>query len=185
MNENNEVGSHHGPPVLLTRDINLLEAYTEWVTTVRKESHRGYGEHWLPGYPDWIKSRLFWRIRSGKKPLKYAPPTCWSCPWYEVIEMPEVHTTIEPIRIIDDEGKIFACVAQCKYGVVQSGSLEGPDHAATISYGHYHFKVWNANHTYKTEQYVDGVMREGEDTRWTGHIQYLLTVGDQKSVTPR
>ena len=64
-------GSYHGSPDLLMRDIKLLEDYNLWIQTIMKENNNESISS-LPGYPDWIKSRLFWRIRSGKQPLEFA-----------------------------------------------------------------------------------------------------------------
>ena len=138
--EQKPAGSDHGVPDLLNRDIRLLEAYTTWVETVRKETNT---PNWLPHYPDWVKSRLFWRIRSGKEPLEYPPPTCFSCPWYELIEIPEAHVSFDPVRTYDD-GKNVAYVAQCRYEVIQKASMDGEENAATLGYGPYRFKAWNA-----------------------------------------
>lgn len=43
-------------------------------------------EGWLPTSADIIKSALFERLRSGRQPLNFPPPTGLSCPWYAVLE---------------------------------------------------------------------------------------------------
>jgi hypothetical protein len=163
MDLDDRAGSHHGDPDLLNRDIRLLAAYTKWVTTARRA---GYAANWLPGEVDWLKSRLFWRIRSGKEPLESPPPTCYSCPWYEVIEMPaEEHSTFEAVRIYEDEGKRVVRIAQCSYDVIKEGMMDGIENAAIVGFGPYRFKTWNADKTYKTSE-----------TRRAGFIRYLETV---------
>lgn len=172
MNELESIaGSHHGIPDLLMRDMKLICYFKKWVSTVRNA--KGYDTKWLPSEIDCLKSRLFWRIRSGKDPLKDAPPTCFSCPWYEVIEIPGPHSTIDPIRIFDDEGKKYVSVAQCRYELIESASMDGQDNAATIGFGPYRFKAWNATKEYDTV--ANGF--PGKTSRVVGHIQIDNPVG--------
>lgn len=150
------VGSHHGDPILTKRDMSLLEAYTTWRATVAKENG---GVLTLPGPPDWLKSRLFWRIRSGKAPLKYAPPTAYSCPWYELIEVAGPHDTWETIRIAD--GNVH--IAQCRYDMIRK---EGD--IWIVGFGPYRFKAWNGPVPVKQkvdDQWVDG-------TKLGGWVEY-------------
>ena len=141
---NQFVGSHHGEPELTRRDIWLLECHSLWVETAQDASGRAFG---LPHYPDWIKSRLFWRIRSGKPPLKYAPPTCYSCPWYELIDMPDIaHSVRDPIKRFDffGNGELVCSVAQCRYEIVYWPSSEPTkDNPAILKFGNYRFRSWN------------------------------------------
>ena len=169
MEDNKPAGSHHGHPDLLMRDIYLLEAYTKWVETVRKEYN---DQSWLPGPIDWRKSRLFWRIRSGKEPLPFAPPTCFSCPWYEVIELDyEEHTTVEEINIIKDGSEKFVSVAQCRYKLIKENTLKGKENAARVSFGPYVFDVWNDVHKFNTVDLVDN--SPGTIERRVGFIKYI------------
>jgi hypothetical protein len=151
-------GSHHGDPVLMRRDISLLEAHSEWVQLLWKHDKHSAGR--LPHYPDWLKSRLFWRIRSGKEPLPFPPPTAYSCPWYEVIEVPEAHDCYELIQ--EREGRVR--VAQCSYTVVSKGD----DGKWELSYGPYLFDAWNGPVTHKQ------MGNNGPETvtRECGWIQY-------------
>lgn len=167
-------GSDHGAPDLTEHDIWLLKAHSLWVQTAteaQKIRPRGIPEHWLPHYPDWIKSRLFWRIRSGKEPLKYPPPTCYSCPWYEVVEMPDiVHSTAEEVRVWANEtvGK-YAVVAQCRYEIISGPDDPSKENPLHLRYGKYRFKAWNGLVEWK------GVHKNGEPySNWHpgGFIQF-------------
>lgn len=154
-------GSHHGDPILTKRDISLLEAYSVWIQTFAKA--QGVVP-FLTGYPDWIKSRLFWRIRSGKKPLPYPPPTAFSCPWYELIEVPEPHETADTVREYD--GKLI--VAQSRYEI-----LGREDNKWIVGYGPYRFKAWNGPIT--RQRYEDSpngkIIVEFQDV--CGWIEYI------------
>lgn len=136
----NLAGSHHGTPDLFERDIKLLLDYQKWVKTVRESGYTQYTD-WTPSHIDMLKSRLFWRIRSGKEPLSSPPPTCYSCPWYELIEVPGPHDVWEVIRVYStDEGynKPTAYVAQSAYNVIE----QDPDFLILEKNG-YKFKAWN------------------------------------------
>ncbi len=153
MDYDKPVGSHHGIPDLTQRDITLLEAHALWVKTAIAAG--SYPVGWMPHHPDWIKSRLFWRIRSGKQPLEYPPPTCYSCPWYELIEMPEVsHSTYEIVRTVDFLSNDIksVIVAQCRY-VYISGPMDNPtqENPMIIKYGQYKFRAWNGANTSRME----------------------------------
>ena len=94
-------GSHHGTPDLFERDIKLLIDYQLWIKTANEASEKLFQrtgfknsyhkDTWIPSQADMTKSRLFWRIRSGLQPLPEAPPTAYSCSWYELIEIPGPH----------------------------------------------------------------------------------------------
>lgn len=104
--------AHHGPPILTRREAEICGAMVHWITTVRKQG--GYYADFMPSGADICKSRLFWRIRSGKKPLDNPPPTAYSCPWYELIDEPErPHWAYE---VHEREGNAY--VAQCRYKVI-------------------------------------------------------------------
>lgn len=148
-----EAGSHHGAPVLYERDIQMMQHFMLWIQTARSSPTGGgsYGPDWWPSYPDMLKSRLFWRIRSGKQPLAYPPPTSFSCPWYELIEVAGPHEVVDEIRAgigVTTMGSIFraqqqgvtecANVAQCLYGVISEA-----DGKWVLAYGPYRFRAWN------------------------------------------
>ena len=180
-------GSHHGEPELLRRDLWLLDCFRLWVETVRGTTSPrggGYPENWFPGQVDCAKSRLFWRIRTGKAPLPYPPPTCYSCPWYELIEEPGPHTT-QPLKIVDDRFRRphfdpavvsietlvkSAYVAQCRYEVAEVNTLEGEANAAIISYGPYRFRAWNAPREYAS---ISPTAIEGKVRELGGYITYI------------
>jgi hypothetical protein len=66
--------------------IATARAVVLWIRTVRDAGGFGYGPGWLPSEPDFTKSALFERIRSGKAPLEHPPPLGYACPWYALIE---------------------------------------------------------------------------------------------------
>ncbi len=60
----------------------------KWIRTAVAAGY-GYGSPgWLPCEPDFSKSALFERLRSGKEPLAEPPPLGLSCPWYGLVEDP-------------------------------------------------------------------------------------------------
>ena len=140
-NPDDLAGAHHGTPDLTNRDITLLHHFRVWIDTVRavKPKYEGhYGPQWLPGPIDILKSRLFWRIRSGKKPLDFPPPTCYSCPWYEVVEISDyAHSIGEENR--ETSGNRLVVAQDC-YDI-----LEKHDNYWIVSFGPYKFKAWNAD----------------------------------------
>jgi hypothetical protein len=127
--------AHHGPPILTPRDEQICLAMAEWIHIARAAKDRmGYGPDWVPSGADICKSRLFWRLRSGKKALKHPPPTAYSCPWYELIDEAErPHWTME---LWTQDG--IAYVAQCGYKVEQANTDGRP---MIVSYGPYRFGV--------------------------------------------
>ena len=90
-----------------------------------------------------LKSRLFWRIRSGKKPLALPPPTAYSCPWYELLEVPGPHDVWEEIRIHDINGKRVASVAQCLYDVEHIDEDAKFKTVYHLKFNTYTFMAWN------------------------------------------
>lgn len=149
-----QTGSHHGDPQLFERDVKLLRDYQLWIKTANEASAKlfakngyqnTYGKEWVPSEADIAKSRLFWRIRSGKPPLPEAPPTAYSCSWYELIEVPGPHSTFEEIRVYRDDHWLgskgpMASVAQSLYSVLE----EHDDGSVILQYNCYKFKAWNA-----------------------------------------
>jgi hypothetical protein len=128
--------AHHGPPIFTDRDLHTCIAMRLWIETARKGNPKHYGENWLPSEVDMIKSRLFWRLRSGKQPLPEAPPRAYSCPWYEVVEEDRPHFCRE-MFVVEN----IAHIAQCAY---QIEKMEG-DEPSIIKYNCYSFKVWRGN----------------------------------------
>ncbi len=131
--------AHHGPPILTDRDLHILEAMVAWIEIVRKEKAYRTTE-WLPSNVDMRKSRLFWRLRSGKKPLPSPPPCAYSCPWYEVIEEDRAHWAYDDVHILPftlDDDK-YVSIAQTRYKV-EKMDREIP---SIVSFGPYRFKLW-------------------------------------------
>jgi hypothetical protein len=140
-------GSHHGQPNLSNGDIELLQQMIIWIETVREHgSSISYGKEWLPGYADMLKSRLFWRIRSGKNPLPHPPPTAFSCPWYEVVEEIErAHWVWQDVYKLGSHWPAGSVsVAQCVYEQVDQPKKDesGKEIEYYVSFGPYNFRVF-------------------------------------------
>lgn len=129
--------------VLTERDMMVCVAMAKWIEVVRKEQadNPWYGKNWLPSGADIQKSRLFWRIRSGKAPLEHAPPRAYSCPWYEVIDEPErAHWAYD---YCESEGKAY--FAQCGYEVLERDENGLP---CLVKFAPYQFKCWSGPSPY-------------------------------------
>lgn len=138
--------AHHGAPILTRRDYGHCVAMVKWIETARASGLVGYGPEWLPTGVDIEKSRLFWRLRSGKAPLPHAPPTCYSCPWYEVVEELTPHWTHE-CWVGGKEmllHKLHAFIGQCPYEVEKINHSDGSPEIVT--FGPWRFKVWAGKH---------------------------------------
>ena len=160
--EKQPVGSHHGDPTLTRRDIWILESQNKWICTAIAAGAFKPGK--LPHHPDWIKSRLFWRIRSGKEPLKYPPPTCYSCPWYEVIEIEGPHSSGDTIREFEREpGKKQASFNQCLYDIL---GVDGDKWV--LGFGPYRFLAWNGDVKWVGREPKYDVLRPGAWIQFTG-----------------
>jgi len=159
------VGSHHGDPILTRHDLSLLKAYNAWVYILFEEDqYRNlFLENknktlFMPNDIDWLKSRLFWRLRAGKDPLPYPPPTAFSCPWYEIIEVPGPHDSFEHIRVSKEEGRDDRVyIAQCPYKLLEKTD----DGKYILGFGPYRFKAWNG--PIKRKKTIDGITTEYED----------------------
>ena len=169
--EQQAAGSHHGDPQLFTRDTALIRAYQVWIRTAHKAAPDRYPKGWEPSYIDCLKSRLFWRIRSGKTPLPHPPPCAYSCPWYELIEEDRPHWCWEEFRTYEPgyfkNPKPLVSIAQSLYELVekQEGGL-------MLSYGPYHFKAWRGQA--ECPAMIDGKVIEVPRDGW--YIQYLKNV---------
>lgn len=132
--------AHHGPPILTRRDEAICLAMSEWIRIARQ----GYGSDWLPGSADICKSRLFWRLRSGKPALPSPPPTAYSCPWYELIDEPErPHWAYD---MGEWNGETF--FAQCRYKVLARDDVGKP---ARVKFGPYEFRCWVGKSPYSND----------------------------------
>lgn len=141
--------AHHGAPILTARDAKYCEAMIAWIRTVREhcKDKFSYGPEWLPSGVDIEKSRLFWRLRSGKQPLPHPPPTCYSCPWYEVVEEPTPHWTME---CWEAKGPAWdglldghAIIGQCGYKIERRSADGFPE---LVSFGPWQFTVKPGKH---------------------------------------
>lgn len=92
----------------------------EWLRTLWEVGYMGANTLPVPPrthFPqieveDVLKSALFARIRQGKHPLPFPPPTRWGSPWHEVVESDEAQSV--EAEIIEDDGKpAFAIVDGC------------------------------------------------------------------------
>lgn len=114
---------------LVSADLTQVVLDTaEWLRTLWEVGYMGANTLPVPPrthFPqieveDVLKSALFTRIRHGKHPLPFAPPTRWGSPWHEVVETFEAQSV--EAEIIDDEGKpAFAIVDGCnRWRIVRS-----------------------------------------------------------------
>lgn len=137
--------AHHGPPILTERDVSICLAMSEWIGIARKSQWQH--DNWLPNSADIRKSRLFWRLRSGKRPLEAPPPTAYSCPWYELIEDDRPHWAydvhewpVEEGEEIDDDEANTVWIAQCPFTVLARGAAGKP---TRVGFGPWTFRVWS------------------------------------------
>lgn len=130
--------------ILLTKDnFQLVKYVIKWIETVRKS--KDYSDDWLPNEIDAMKSRLFWRIRTGKDPLPEPPPRAYSCPWYEVIEQDRPHwandlhdlkSFREAFHLKQEPDKLSIC--QCLYDIVEFDEKQ----RGIVKFGNYEFDIW-------------------------------------------
>lgn len=100
----------------------------EWLRTLWEVGYMGANTLPVPPrthFPqieveDVLKSALFARIRHGKHPLPFPPPTRWGSPWHEVVESEEAQSV--EAEVIEDEGRpAFAIIDGCnRWRVVRS-----------------------------------------------------------------
>lgn len=94
----------------------------EWLKTLWNVGYMGAGS--FPSQPrsafplieleDVLKSALFARIRQGKRPLPFPPPTRQGLPWHDLVESPEVtHDVAAEIVQDDRERAISAVIEAC------------------------------------------------------------------------
>ena len=88
----------------------------EWLKTLWSIGYMGAGN--FPAQPrstfpaieleDILKSALFARIRQGKRPLPFPPPTQHGSPWHELVDSKDVTHTVDAEIICDDAGLAVA-----------------------------------------------------------------------------
>lgn len=133
---------HHDGTVIEGTHVTLMRAYHLWVETVRRVNrspYPGYGQDWEPSDVDIVKSRLFWRIRSGYAPLPWAPPCAYSCPWYELVEDLGNHAAFDCWRHSDDDPHFPGTwvIAQTPYQHIETL----PDNRHVVGFGEYRFEL--------------------------------------------
>lgn len=138
--ETEEGVAHHGPRILTRRDLAVAHCVVRWISTVRQQEG-WYGPNWLPTGADFEKSRLFWRIRSGKDPLPHRPPTAYSCPWYELIDEPDRAHWAYDMSLHNGA----AYIAQCAYEVLERDENSEP---SRVRFGPWEFKTWKGPSPY-------------------------------------
>jgi hypothetical protein len=92
----------------------------EWLKTLWNVGYMGAGS--FPSQPrsafplveleDVLKSALFARIREGKRPLPFPPPTRNGLPWHDLIEGHEETHFVDAEIVRDGEGMIFGAIIE-------------------------------------------------------------------------
>ncbi len=87
----------------------------EWLKTLWNVGYMGAGS--FPAQPrskfpsieleDVLKSALFARIRQGKRPLPFPPPTRQGSPWHELLERIDLSHTVDAEIVRDEQGLAF------------------------------------------------------------------------------
>jgi len=120
----------------LSADLAQLALDTaEWLKTLWQVGYMGAGS--FPSAPrsafpaieleDVLMSSLFARIRQGKRPLPFPPPTRHGSPWHELLDgAGEAHRVAAELVIDDDGQPLAASIDACSdwrvVEVLQSGS---------------------------------------------------------------
>lgn len=107
------VGHAHGEIEQQLAQIALDTA--EWLKTLWTVGYMGAGS--FPSEPrsafpgieleDVLKSTLFARIRQGKRPLPFPPPTRNGSPWHELVEGAAETHTVDAEIVRDEQGQAF------------------------------------------------------------------------------
>ena len=92
----------------------------EWLKTLWDVGYMGAGS--FPAQPrtafplveleDVLKSALFARIREGKRPLPFPPPTRQGLPWHDLVESQEETHVVEAEIVRDDQGQAIAAIIE-------------------------------------------------------------------------
>jgi len=87
----------------------------EWLKTLWNVGYMGAGS--FPSQPrsafplveleDVLKSALFARIREGKRPLPFPPPTRQGLPWHDLVESPEATHDVVAEMVLDEQGQVI------------------------------------------------------------------------------
>ena len=112
----------------------VLDA-AEWLRTLWDVGYMGAGQ--LPAQPrsqfpmveveDVLHSALFARIRQGRRPLPFPPPTRWGMPWHEVVET-HAPQAVEAQLACDESGAVrCATIEGCPAWDVLAVLAEGAE----------------------------------------------------------
>ena len=92
----------------------------EWLKTLWNVGYMGAGS--FPSQPrsafplieleDVIKSALFARIREGKRPLPFPPPTRHGLPWHDLVESAEITYDVAAEIVRDDQGQSIGAIVE-------------------------------------------------------------------------
>jgi hypothetical protein len=92
----------------------------EWLKTLWTVGYMGAGS--FPSQPrtafpvigleDVLKSSLFARIREGKRPLPFPPPTRNGLPWHEIIEGPPEAQVVHAELVSDGSGEMIGAIVE-------------------------------------------------------------------------
>lgn len=92
----------------------------EWLKTLWNVGYMGAGS--FPSQPrsafplieleDVLKSALFARIREGKRPLPFPPPTRNGLPWHDLVEGVDASHAVEAEVIRDDQGRAISAIIE-------------------------------------------------------------------------
>jgi hypothetical protein len=107
-----------------TTDAQLAQVAldaAEWLRTLWNVGYMGSGS--FPSQPrtafpvigleDVLKSSLFARIREGKRPLPFPPPTRNGLPWHDLIEGPAESSHVVHAELVNDEdGKAIGMIVE-------------------------------------------------------------------------
>jgi hypothetical protein len=97
----------------------VLDA-AEWLKTLWNVGYMGSGSFPSPprtafpviGLEDVLKSSLFARIREGRRPLPFPPPTRNGLPWHDLIEGPPEAHGVHAERIEDGNGEAIGMIVE-------------------------------------------------------------------------
>jgi hypothetical protein len=78
---------------------------------------------------DVLKSALFARIRTGKHPLPFPPPTRHGVPWHEVIEQEGPHAVEAEILKDESGAPVSAVIESCRHWRVIGEAIAGREYS--------------------------------------------------------
>ncbi len=92
----------------------------EWLKTLWDVGYMGSGSFPSPprtAFPmitqeDVLKSSLFARIREGKRPLPFPPPTRRGLPWHDLVEGPVEPHSVESDIVSDDQDTVISVIVE-------------------------------------------------------------------------